>query len=389
MNYYNIKGDREPSPVIYYEMTRDQLINELIEKDKRIESGLSGRKRAEEALRIADERFCKAFDFNPAAMTISPIKSDEIIYVNKCYLDRHGYTRDEVIGRTGVELGIWLDLSERSKFFAEIKEKGYVNNREARFYDKAGNVITVLASGVVIDEDCILIASNDITELRRYQKEMARMDRLNLIGEIGAGIGHEIRNPMTTVRGLLQLFKDREKFSAEKKSFELMISELDRANEIITEFLSLSKTRAAEPRVQNLNSIIRAISPLLKVDGSVSGKNIVLELSDIPDLPLDEKDIRQLVFNMVRNGLEAMETGGVLTIKTLTEGGDVVLSVRDQGKGINKGVLEKIGTPFLTTKEYGTGLGLATCFSIAGRHNAGINVETGPAGTTFEVRFRI
>lgn len=374
----------------YHDLTREQLINTLIAKDKQIERDLYERKKAEETLiRLADERFCKAFNCNPAAMTILTISSDEIIYVNNCFLDRHGYTRDEVIGRSGVDLGFWFDLSERVKFIGEIKQKGYANNHEVKFYNKSGDIITALASGVVIDEDCVLIASNDITELRRYQKEMARLDRLNLIGEIAAGIGHEIRNPMTTVRGILQLFITRDKFSPEKECFELMICELDRANEIITEFLSLSKNRAVEMRPQNLNSIIQAISPLITADGSVAGKQIVLELMDIPDMPLDEKEIRQLVFNMVRNGLEAMEPGGILTIKTCTEGDELVLSVRDQGKGINKTILEKIGTPFLTTKENGTGLGLAICFSIAERHNAKINVETGPAGTTFQVRFKV
>ncbi|MFX4261387.1 ATP-binding protein [Pelotomaculum propionicicum] len=374
----------------YFDMTKDQLINELLEKDKQIERDLFERKKAEETLiRLADERFCKAFNFNPAAMTISTINIDEIIYVNKCFLDRHGYTRDEVIGRSAVDLGFWFDLSERDKFIGEIKKKGYAKNHEVKFYNKSSDVITALASGVVIDKDCVLIASNDITELRHYQKEMARLDRLNLIGEIAAGIGHEIRNPMTTVRGLLQLFINKDKFSSEKKCFELMISELDRANEIITEFLSLSKNKAVEQRVQNLNSIIRAISPLLTADSAVADKHIVLELFDIPDIPLDEKEIRQLVFNMVRNGLEAMEPGGTLTIKTCTEGSELVLSVRDQGRGIKKAVLDKIGTPFLTTKENGTGLGLAICFSIADRHNAKINVETGPAGTTFYVRFKI
>lgn len=374
----------------YYDMTKEQLINWLLEKDKQIERDLYERKKAEETLiRLADERFCKAFNYNPAAMTISTINTDEIIYVNKCFLDRHGYTRDEVIGRSAVDLGIWLDLSERSRFFGEIKEKGYANNYEVRFYNKSGDVITVLASGVVIDEDCILIASNDITELRLYQKEMVRLDRLNLIGEIAAGIGHEIRNPMTTVRGLLQLFISKDQFASEKKSLELMISELDCANEIITEFLSLSKNKAVEQRIGNLNNIIRAISPLLTADSAVADKHIVLELLDIPDIPLDEKEIRQLVFNMVKNGLEAMEPGGILTIKTCVEGDELVLSVRDQGRGIRKAVLDSIGTPFVTTKENGTGLGLAICFSIAERHNAKIDVETGPAGTTFYVRFRI
>lgn len=362
----------------YCEMTREQLISELIAESKK----------AEEALRLADERFCKAFNSNPASMTISYLNSDEILYVNECFLERHGYVREDVIGCSTVDLGFWVDLSERNKLIGEIKETGFACNHDVRFYNKKEEIITALTSGVVLDEDTVLIASNDITELRFYQKEMGRLERLNLIGEIAAGIGHEIRNPMTTVRGILQLFSSKEKFTQERNCFELMISELDRANAIITEFLSLSKSRPAELRVQNLNGIIRAISPLIEADSSIAGKQITLELTAVPDIPLDEKEIRQLVFNMVRNGLEAMDPGSMLTIKTCTEGSELVLSVQDHGRGIEKNVLKKIGTPFLTTKENGTGLGLAICFSIASRHNAEINVDTGPSGTTFFVRFR-
>jgi signal transduction histidine kinase len=285
-------------------------------------------------------------------------------------------------------LGFWYDLSEREDLVNEIKEKGFAYNHEVRFYNNSGEVLVALASGVIIDGDCVLIASNDITELRLYQKEMARLDRLNLIGEIAAGIGHEIRNPMTTVRGILQLFTAKEKFLEERPCLEIMISELDRANAIITEFLTLSKNKAVMPRVQSLNSIIQAIAPLIEADGSIAGKQIELELMDIPDIPLDEKEILQLVFNMARNGLEAMEPGGTLKIKTFTDGDELVLSVQDQGRGIEKAVLEKIGTPFLTTKENGTGLGMAICYSIAARHDAKINVETSPAGTAFHVRFK-
>lgn len=106
----------------------------------------------------------------------------------------------------------------------------------------------------------------------------------------------------------------------------------------------------------------------------------------IPMESLDYK--RQLILNLVRNGLEAMSPGGHLKINTSAENDEVVLAVRDYGKGINPDVLEKIGTPFYTTKESGTGLGLAVCYSIAARHDATINVETGPDGTTFFVRFK-
>ena len=229
----------------------------------------------------------------------------------------------------------------------------------------------------------------DITQRKHYENELARLDRLNLVGEMAAGIGHEVRNPMTTVRGFLQLYRDKEAFAQYKDSFDLMIDELDRANSIITEFLSLAKNKTADLKAQNLNTILEHLSPLIQSDARVSDKNIHFLLEEIPYLFLDEKEIRQLILNHIRNGLEAMSPGGELTIRTFRDGQEVVLSVQDQGKGIESNVLEKIGTPFFTTKDNGTGLGLAVCYSIAARHNAVINIETSPTGTTFFVRFPV
>lgn len=229
----------------------------------------------------------------------------------------------------------------------------------------------------------------DITERKLYERELARLDRLNLVGEMAAGIGHEVRNPMTTVRGFLQLYRDKEEFTRYKSSFDLMIDEIDRANSIITEFLSLAKNKAVELKLQNLNKILENLSPLIQADAMVFDKEINVQLEEIPELFLDEKEIRQLILNLVRNGLEAMEPGGTLTIRTLAEGQEVVLSVQDQGCGIEPGVLEKIGTPFFTTKDHGTGLGLAVCYSISARHNAVISTETNSTGTTFFIRFKV
>ncbi len=125
----------------------------------------------------------------------------------------------------------------------------------------------------------------------------------------------------------------------------------------------------------------------LTADGLITDKYIEIEPGDIPDLALDEKEIRQLILNLVRNGLEAMPPGGKLTIKTLRDNNKVILAVQDQGKGIESDVLERIGTPFFSTKDNGTGLGLAVCFSIANRHNATIKIETSHCGTTFFVVF--
>ncbi|MFZ5645673.1 MAG: PAS domain S-box protein [Bacillota bacterium] len=233
----------------------------------------------------------------------------------------------------------------------------------------------------------VIIYVRDITAKIRVEQEMARLERLSLIGEMAAGIGHEVRNPMTTVRGFLQLLGSKKECALYREFYELMIEELDRANSIITEFLSLAKNKPVDLAPTSLNSVINTLLPLIQADATNLDMIIKTKLEDTPAILLDEKEIRQLILNLVRNGLEAMPPGGSLTIKTSTNSKEVTLSVEDRGEGISSKNLHKLGTPFFTTKDKGTGLGLAVCYSIAARHNATINVETGPAGTTFFVKF--
>ena len=138
----------------------------------------------------------------------------------------------------------------------------------------------------------------------------------------------------------------------------------------------------------NLNSILTELFPLLQADAIGIGHGVKLETSDVPELQIDEKELRQLLLNMVCNGFEAMEPGGTVTIKTYHNKDEVILSVSDTGHGVSKEVMDKLGTPFLTTKEKGTGLGLSVCYRIVQRHGAKIDVKTSAKGTTFFVKFK-
>ena len=232
-----------------------------------------------------------------------------------------------------------------------------------------------------------LSLKEEISKRKKMEKEVARLAQLNLVGEIAAGIGHEIRNPMTTVRGFLQLIGSRKKYVEDKDYFDLMISELDRANAIITEFLTMAKNKPVEKKRNNLNRIIQTLSPLLESDAIKHNVQLKMDLEVVPDLLLDEKEIKQIIYNLIRNALDATPAGSTITIKTFLEPEAIVLAVQDQGPGIDPEILDKIGTPFFTTKDHGTGLGLAVCYSIANRHNADIKIETSSAGTTFYVKF--
>ncbi|GBF33379.1 sporulation kinase [Desulfocucumis palustris] len=352
---------------------------------------ITERKGMEEDLRLSEERFKKAFNASPAGIFIHRAMDRRIIDVNDSFILSSGYSREELIGRSIDDVDLWVNPEDNGRVYEYILKGGSVHNLEVRYYGKNGEIRTGLFSAeiIVIDgEECVLSLFFDTTENDRLKSELARLNRLSLVGEMAAGIGHEIRNPMTTVRGFLQMLGGKEGFVNYREYFDVMISELDRANSIITEFLGMAGNKQANLKSRNINDIIGKITPLILADANNLEMSLKIATGNIPDILLDEKELRQLIFNLVRNGFEAMSPGGELTVATFMDNGEVVLSVKDQGKGIPPETLDRIGTPFYTTKESGTGLGLATCHSIASRHRAKIEVVSSPGETIFYVRFK-
>ncbi|MEA1960424.1 MAG: histidine kinase dimerization/phospho-acceptor domain-containing protein [Bacillota bacterium] len=192
----------------------------------------------------------------------------------------------------------------------------------------------------------------NITELKQLKLEIERIDRLNIIGQMAASITHEIRNPLTTIRGMLQLLSQKKEYEEDEEKFSLMLEELDRCNEIISEYLSLAKNEHVTLEQHNLNDIIQALGHLLSADAILTDKMIVFHLAeDIPRIMLNEKEIRQMLLNLARNGLDSMEAGKCLTIRTASEGNKVIMEVIDEGTGIQPEVLAMLNMPFMTTKK--------------------------------------
>ncbi|QJW46870.1 PAS domain S-box protein [bacterium BFN5] len=220
-------------------------------------------------------------------------------------------------------------------------------------------------------------------------KELERLARLDLIGQMAASIGHEVRNPMTTVKGFLQMMLYSGKVSNYQEFFPLMIQELDRANVIISDFLSLAKNKMTRKEPKMLNDILESLYPLITVEATSSSQTIRYELGDIPRCMLDENEIKQLFLNLIKNALEAMPSRGTVWVRTYCWQQFVILEVEDEGCGIPSNIIDKVGTPFFTTKESGTGLGLPVCYSIAFRHQANLDIRSNQAGTLVEIKFPI
>lgn len=364
----------------------------LTEQKEELENLIKYNNLIEKELQKSEEKYRTVFETTGSATVI--LEEDTTIsLVNKEFRRISGYSREEINGKKKMQEFIVDDdftIIKEYYHLRQIDPNLVPRNYELRFIDRLGNIMNMLMTIAIIPKTKMSVASMiDVTARKQMEKEIARLDRLNLIGEMAAGIAHEIRNPMTTVRGFLQIHENKKEYAQYREQYDLMIEELDRANSIITEYLSMAKNKAIDLKVQSLNVIINPLFPLIKATAIYSDKYVQVELAEIPELLLDEKEIRQLILNLVNNGLDAMSSGGNLTIRTFVDINEVVLSVQDQGSGICDETLEKIGTPFFTTKDNGTGLGLAVCYSIAARHNAVINIQTGSNGTTFLVRFKI
>ncbi|MBS4210858.1 PAS domain S-box protein [Neobacillus rhizophilus] len=334
------------------------------------------RKQFAEDLRLSQEHFYKIFQSSPCLIEIRSMTDSRYLDVNESWLKFTGYSLVEVIGR---QLAVLPACHKESP-----------QNEKIHYLTKSGENRQGLLATEIIEvkgESCVLSVITDVTELEQLGAKIARLDRLNLIGEMAAGIAHEIRNPMTTVKGFLELSK-KSIDNLSVQYIDLMLSELDRANSIISEFLNLAKNKQSYKKSQWLNPIIEGLYPLIKAEALLADKTVSLMLSEVPRLYLDEKEISQLILNLSLNGLESMAAGGELTIKTYLDGQDVVLEIQDQGSGIEPELVDMIGTPFFTTKDSGTGLGLPICYSVAERHRAVIDLQTSTKGTTFFVRFR-
>ncbi len=345
-----------------------------------------------EELYESEDRFQQIFRHSPAMIAIQSMTDGSYVEVNQKFLAILEYSREEVIGRTPAALALRVDPDgpEADALQDALRQDGELSLREYKLRTKSGRIVTVLATATLTRlgaDQCRIAILQDITREKILEADLLRLDRLNLVGEMAAGIGHEVRNPMTTVRGYLQMFRRKAKFSGHYSQLDTMIEELDRANAIISEFLSLAKNKLADLRPGDLNAALAAILPLIKADALRMGCTLELKTGPIPVIRFDEKELRQLVLNLARNALEATPAGGRVTIATRRGGDKAILVVQDTGHGIPPVVVEKIGTPFLTTKENGTGLGLSVCYRIAQRHGAAIEFATGENGTTFRIAF--
>ncbi|WP_316250910.1 ATP-binding protein, partial [Bacillus wiedmannii] len=232
----------------------------------------------------------------------------------------------------------------------------------------------------------IMIIVRDITERKKTEELLNKSDTLAAIGQLAAGVAHEVRNPLTVIKGFIQLFQINKE--DQEKYFDLMLSEIDRIEAILQEFLSIAKTDEINTEQKNIYQIYKNVVSLMNTKAIMT--NIQVELyADTKDISIEcsENQLKQVFINILQNSIEAMPDGGKITIhiKEINDEG-VIIHVIDEGIGIPEERIKRLGEPFYSTKEKGTGIGLMLSYKIIESHQGKISImsEVG-VGTTVTI----
>lgn len=338
----------------------------------------------------SEKNYRQLIDTIPNAILI--YYKGEILYVNDAGKDLLGASDKEEILRKSVYHFVHPNYLEKAKErLGQLrKEKKMTNNADQRVVTLDGKVIYVEVSSRLIQyegKEAILSVFEDVThKIEETEGLLQKSDKLAVVGQMAAGIAHEIRNPLTSIRGFIQLFES--KYENDEQYFKLVLSELDRINMIVGEFLVLAKPTAVEYKEVEINHLIKDVVTLINTQAIMNNIQIIVEYeANVPTIVCEENQLKQVFINLLKNAIEAMPNGGIIeVIIELQKEEKVSISIIDQGLGIPEDQIPKLGEPFYTTKENGTGLGLMTSYKIIENHNGEMKISSRiNKGTTVEV----
>jgi two-component system sensor histidine kinase HydH len=297
----------------------------------------------------------------------------------------------------GASLESIIDLHEAA-LKRSIESCTAFPEKEITYLGPDGNSIPlgVSVSPIISDNDVCsgsVLLIRDLREIKRLEERIRRSEKLAATGKLAAGIAHEIRNPLSSVRGFAQFLHhalaDRPK---DQEYAAIMVTEMDRINRVVSDLLSFASPKEAEPEPTDIGEIVSHVIRL--VESEADGRNIELEKHVDPDLDhveLDGYQITQMLLNLLLNALKFVDTGGQVSISAARDDSakHLVLTIEDNGVGITEKNMTLMFDPFFTTRETGTGLGLAIVHNIVENHQGEIDVESPPFGKDKGSRFII
>jgi two-component system, cell cycle sensor histidine kinase and response regulator CckA len=360
------------------------------------------RVRAEEALRSSEEKFRMAFTTGPDAFYLASIDDGKIIEVNPVFEDIFGYDRDEVIGKTSLELGLYRHPEDRARMLTELKSKGSVRDLELEGLKKTGEQISVslsVSATVLHGQTLMLGVIKDITERKRaeatherLQAELQQAQKMESVGRLAGGVAHDFNNLLTAITGYAAFVLDElAPADPARADVQEILAASERASALTAQLLAFSRKQVLKPQVLDLNTAVQGtISMLMRIVGEDVVFNTRLSAEPCWVL-VDPGQLDQVLLNLSVNARDAMPSGGTLTLETGGGAGVVHLTIRDTGCGMSREVLSHLFEPFYTTKAQGkgTGLGLSTVYGIVQQSGGDIAVHSAPGlGTSVTISLR-
>jgi two-component system NtrC family sensor kinase len=346
-----------------------------------------------ESMRRAEWRFRTLFRAAPDAVLTVLQTTGRIREANDAVRAVFGLESYQVIGRTLVELVVPEDRpaleDALGRAFAGAQARVEVHVQTG---SGATRVVALAANGLPgADPPSALLVGRDMTQEREMRLRLMESDRLAAVGELVAGVAHEVNNPLSSISAFAQLLLRDELTPAHRESIEVIRSETMRASQVVKDLLTFARRSEPQRDPLDLNGVVARTLRLRQYQFAEASVRVQQELA--PGLPAvlgDARQLQQVCLNLVTNAVHAMaeQGGGTLTLRSAQADDRVVLEVIDTGPGISPGARAHIFEPFFTTKGegQGTGLGLSVSYGIVKAHGGGIEVvETGPSGTTFRV----
>ncbi|MFD2680103.1 PAS domain S-box protein [Bacillus seohaeanensis] len=312
----------------------------------------------------------------------------QVLKVNQQFGDMFGWKEEEITGKPITFIHRKDQVDQFKRNIEIVKAGKRINDVETVRYRKDQTPIDIAFNlSPILNKQGNLIGISaiirDLSEKKRQEDLLKKSEQLAMIGQLAAGVAHEIRNPLTTLKGFLQLIVE-----SSNNSFylEVIQGELDRIELITNEFLALSKPRAVQFTMCSFTSLLTSSVEFIKMECLKQGVDVQFSVDDV-EIYCDAHQMKQVILNVMKNALEAMPKGGLLNVSLEKKGKHAKLLIQDNGKGIPPERMKHLGEPFYSTKEKGTGLGLMICQKIMKEHHGSFTIHSVMGeGTKVEIK---
>ncbi|MCF8567919.1 PAS domain S-box protein [Alicyclobacillus tolerans] len=352
--------------------------------------GATERQNSKEELRLAKEKLESFFQSTTDAI----VEFDthyKVLMVNPAYERMFGWSQNEVVGRRFPNVPAAY-LEETLKLVERVETGHSVAYLETVRSRKDGTLLHVNISLAPIYDDktgelkSFITVLRDITDHKQTQDLLRKSEKLHIAGQLAAGVAHEIRNPLTSIKGFVQLMQSTGRVNVEH--LDIILSEISRIELITKEFVLLAKPGGFNLQTLGIDSVVHPVFDLLTAQASLGNVRLCLD-DQTPEVQVtgDPDQLKQVLINIVKNAIEATPPGGTVHLATRSlDPVRVLISVSDCGPGIPSERLSMLGEPFYSTKEHGSGLGLMVSSKIIQSHHGTLRFENNePHGTVVKI----